>query len=63
MACLVTEDATDGTVFSAVPYIVPNKPNEGIPCRHVCPKNANLCVELERVQERIDRCVYCKTWV
>ena len=33
--------------------IVPHKPHENASSGHVCPNNANVCVELERVEEQV----------
>ena len=64
MPHLVAVDTADSTVIAVVPRIVPSKPHEFIACRHVCPNNANVCLEPERAKVGVlifnqDRGVYC----
>ena len=53
MSYFVAVDAADQAVIAIVPGIISSKPHKGIPCRHVSSNNANVCMELERAEERI----------
>ena len=63
MSYFVAVDAADQAVIAIVPGIISSKPHEGIPCRHISSNNANVCMELERAEERIfdrDGSIYCR---